>query len=403
MNSVSGRYAAALTRARCRDASEYPNFARLLGTAAWARLPAVVRDRFPATHRADEVVHYAGTMNRVEATIWGRLFAQLARVFDTPVAPWTGDRVETRVRVYPRPQVRGVVWERIYLFPGRAPVTVRSTKRLDGNGQLVESLGCGLRMKLSLSEEGGSLRFTSTGYYFRILGMTVPLPRWFPPGITHVIHKDEGAGRFRFTMFTVHPWFGTMFYQEGVFEKRAGESGARRLFPSLLGSAYESLPPSLKIVHGSAARLRVSGRASITRGSGLLARVAARVFALPHASDDVPISVVFERTPTEEKWTRDFDGQTFATTLFEGRNANAGLLCERFGPFVFAMAPVVDAARLNLLVRRWSLLGCPLPRALAPGGETFEEDDNGVFRFHVEMSVPLVGLIVRYKGWLIPD
>jgi hypothetical protein len=44
----------------------------------------------------------------------------------------------------------------------------------------------------------------------------------------------------------------------------------------------------------------------------------------------------------------------------------------------------------------------PLPLFLAPGGETYEEERDGVFRFHVEITSPLTGLIVRYTGWLRP-
>jgi len=199
---------------------EYPNFARMLGASAWARLPAAVRARFPAVHGAEERVCYRGTMQCVRASALGRVLAWIAKLFETPVAPYTGTEVPTEVMVYPKPEVNGVVWERVYHFPGRAPVTVRSTKCLDGAGRLIESLGRGLRMKLTLGEENGSLRFTSTGYYLELLGVTVHLPDWFPPGVTHVIHTDQGDGRFRFTMYTEHPWFGAMFFQEGIFTSR---------------------------------------------------------------------------------------------------------------------------------------------------------------------------------------
>jgi len=47
--------------------------------------------------------------------------------------------------------------------------------------------------------------------------LRIPLPHWFPPGQTTVIHRDLGDGRFRFILRTSHPWCGEMFYQEGVF------------------------------------------------------------------------------------------------------------------------------------------------------------------------------------------
>jgi hypothetical protein len=44
----------------------------------------------------------------------------------------------------------------------------------------------------------------------------------------------------------------------------------------------------------------------------------------------------------------------------------------------------------------------PLPRRLAPAGDAYEHAEDGRFNFHVEITHPLTGLIVRYRGWLAP-
>jgi len=69
----------------------------------------------------------------------------------------------------------------------------------------------------------------------------------------------------------------------------------------------------------------------------------------------------------------------------------------------FTMALVVDGERLRLLLRRWSILGVPMPLALGPRIDAFEFVDNGRFCFHIEIRHPLAGLIVRYRGWLAPS
>jgi hypothetical protein len=43
-----------------------------------------------------------------------------------------------------------------------------------------------------------------------------------------------------------------------------------------------------------------------------------------------------------------------------------------------------------------------MPRWLMPGGDSFETVKDGRFRFHVEIRLPLAGLVVRYRGWLAP-
>ena len=66
------------------------------------------------------------------------------------------------------------------------------------------------------------------------------------------------------------------------------------------------------------------------------------------------------------------------------------------------MALVVEAGRLHLVPRRWTLFGIPMPRRLMPGGPSFEEEVGGVFRFNVEIRVPVFGLLVAYRGRLQP-
>jgi hypothetical protein len=78
------------------------------------------------------------------------------------------------------------------------------------------------------------------------------------------------------------------------------------------------------------------------------------------------------------------------------------LLCERFGALNFVMALVVEGERMQLVMRRWSLFGLSLPLALAPRIDAYECVEASRFRFHVGISHPLTGLIVRYRGWLVP-
>ena len=87
----------------------------------------------------------------------------------------------------------------------------------------------------------------------------------------------------------------------------------------------------------------------------------------------------------------------------EGRGRSERLLSERFGPFTFGLALVVDREKLFLVVRRWSVFRLPPPVALAPGGTSYEYVAKDRFCFHVEIKHVLTGLIVRYRGWLVPS
>jgi hypothetical protein len=67
------------------------------------------------------------------------------------------------------------------------------------------------------------------------------------------------------------------------------------------------------------------------------------------------------------------------------------------------MAALTGDGRLRLVLRRWTFLGIPLPIGLAPQGHAIEFEQDGRFRFDVAIRAPLIGPIVRYRGWLAPE
>ena len=205
-----------------RAQGERHGLREVLGTTAWNRLPAAVRERFADTA---EAVTYAGSYEVVRASALGRLFSWLGMLFGMPVTPRGGENVAARVQV--RPDERGVAWNREYHWPDGVKHVVRSTKMVGDDARLVERLPARLCMPLLTYVEGGVLHFVSQGYYFDFsfgaLGLGAPagfrlwLPRFLTPGVTHVEHIDLGNGWFRFTMSVTHPLFGEMFFQTGRF------------------------------------------------------------------------------------------------------------------------------------------------------------------------------------------
>jgi len=85
-------------------------------------------------------------------------------------------------------------------------------------------------------------------------------------------------------------------------------------------------------------------------------------------------------------------------SLGSGREKH--LLCERFGLITIALALVWNDEKLYLIPRRWRLGWLPLPAILLPRGDSFEQDDDGAFVFNVDISAPLIGRIVAYRGTL---
>ncbi len=175
------------------------------------------------------------------------------------------------------------------------------------------------------------------------------------------------------------------------------------LFEHTLGSAWHGLPAQIRVVHSGAPVLRAAGRARVLRGSNPLTWAIGGVFGFPPAADDVAVEVEITAQGQRETWERRFGRARFASELSPGSGLSDRLVHERFGPFSFAMALVVDDDRLRYVIRRWSFAGVSMPRFLGPYGETFETvDEAGRFVFNVDIKLPLLGRLVSYRGYLVP-
>jgi hypothetical protein len=174
------------------------------------------------------------------------------------------------------------------------------------------------------------------------------------------------------------------------------------LYQRILGEAYALLPEPLRVIHDLDRDLTAEGVATVTRGTSLLSRLAAGMMGFPPAGENVPVEVSFGVRDGREHWRRSFAGRAFASVLEEGRGRNERLICERFGPLTVAMALVLNGGRLQMVLRRWSVFGIPLPLVLGPRSKACEFAEDGRFNFDVEISHPLTGLIVGYRGWLVP-
>ena len=207
-----------------------PDFAHLVGRRGWARLHPDIRRRFAPGH-ARTPVTYAGQM-LIDRSGAGFVFAALAGLLGGPLPIRTGRDVPAAVTVRADGQ-GGVVWERtLRLRPNGSVTCVRSTKRTDGDGALIECVDGGLGMVLAVFEAAGALVFESRSYFLRLpflgllsLGLPVrgprhgrlPIPAFLTPGRCRVAHSAVSPSLFRFTLEMTHPVFGRTFFQIGLF------------------------------------------------------------------------------------------------------------------------------------------------------------------------------------------
>lgn len=188
-----------------------------LGERPWQRLAPEVQERFSAKPGRHETVKYAGTMQKVNLSFMGWLFAQACRLIGTPLAPFRGKDVPMRIELTKDDALGGVIWRRIYTFPKHGEFTVSSTKCKGKESEVIEHIGLGFLMRLRLTEESGALVFSSTAYECTLFGRRFEIPALITPGRTTVRHEQLKGDWFRFSLSVVHPVFGRTIFQEGDF------------------------------------------------------------------------------------------------------------------------------------------------------------------------------------------
>jgi Domain of unknown function (DUF4166) len=177
---------------------------------------------------------------------------------------------------------------------------------------------------------------------------------------------------------------------------------ATPLYRRALGNDFDRLPAPVAALHDHEGRAVATGRCTVERGAHPLARLTAAFFGFPPAGENVALRVVLQAVDGKERWLRDFGGHR--TSSIQGEvPGRAGLLFESFGPGRFTIDPRPTAQGLSFALRGASLLRVPLPRRLWPrvvGDATAVE---GRYSFEVSIALPLVGLLVSYRGWLLPE
>jgi len=179
-------------------------------------------------------------------------------------------------------------------------------------------------------------------------------------------------------------------------------TGRTPLIAASLGPAFDSLPDAIQRMHATPGTLRLVGEAAVEGAETAPGRWIARVFGFLPAADAVPVAVEMAATPEGEDWTRSFGGRRFRSRMRP--HERPGFIREGFGPFAFDLALSAGPDALRMRVEGWRIGRMPLPRRLAPRSHAEETvDAAGRFHFEVPISVPLVGRLVRYSGWLVPE
>jgi hypothetical protein len=193
------------------------------------------------------------------------------------------------------------------------------------------------------------------------------------------------------------------FTHHGITAKQCETATPPPLMKRLLGADYDTLPAVIRNGHDVSGVLVLEGRADATSPDGIITAIFSRVFRFPRGGANMPLRVEMRgENDGSETWTRIYPDVTMRSNL---RNADPSTQCldEVFGPVAIRLKWRATDVSLTLSPIGARLFGIPLPSFLCPRSIARETvDNNGRFQFDVDIAMPLIGPIVRYRGYLVP-
>jgi len=171
------------------------------------------------------------------------------------------------------------------------------------------------------------------------------------------------------------------------------------LYRRVLGASYGEMSAAGQRLH-EGTEPHWQGRCSVEGPQNPAGRWLSALFRLPRAVVDAPLEVDFAVRGGGETWTRRVGGRAMRSRQYIGRRRPAGWIVERFGPLAFDLQLPVKDGRLELVMSGMRFAGVPLPRFCWPRIRAEETEEGGRFRFDVEIGLPWIGRLVRYRGFL---
>ncbi|NYT43154.1 DUF4166 domain-containing protein [Sphingomonas sp. R-74633] len=204
------------------------------------------------------------------------------------------------------------------------------------------------------------------------------------------VHPGAQDASGLLTLSRFEPLFAALAIRHDIEERPATP-----LYARAMGARFDALPPAVRAMHDFSGDAGAAGEGEVRRGRGL-AWLLGRVMGFPPAGS-YPVHVAFAAQGEKERWTRDFGGHVFSSEMSQAGQGVA----ERFGPLNFAFDLAATDAGLEMVLRRWTAFGVPMPRWLGPRilGREWQEGER--FCFEVGVGLPLLGDVVHYTGWLV--
>lgn len=174
---------------------------------------------------------------------------------------------------------------------------------------------------------------------------------------------------------------------------------APSMYEALMGTSFPRLSPPVQAFHRLKGSHVLHGWVETEAPRTFFAKLMGRFLGTPLLPSSGGIRFELDAQADHEVWVRHFPRHTMMSRL---RLAH-GELTESIGPTRLHFFLEEVEGRLVMRLTRLRFLGLPCPRWAMPV-IIAEEDGSGVqLQFNVRASLPLIGQVACYRGYLVID
>jgi hypothetical protein len=171
---------------------------------------------------------------------------------------------------------------------------------------------------------------------------------------------------------------------------------AASMYERAMGESFHRLPSAVRRFHKLAGVQELHGWVETDAPSTLAASLLARCIGTPLQATSGPIRFQLDATPEAETWTRHFPGQRMTSRM----RLDARKVVEQLGAARLTFELCEVGGRLEMRLQGLHFLGVPCPRWLLPRIIAQESGQADKLHFHVQASLPVIGVVSSYRGHL---
>ena len=169
------------------------------------------------------------------------------------------------------------------------------------------------------------------------------------------------------------------------------------LYRAVMGEVFDQLAEPVRQFHSLAGSHELHGWVEVHAPRSWAARLLAVCLGAPTRAASGPLRFELLAQQGVETWTRFFPNKTMQSVL----KRDGTRIMEKLGASRLSFELVEVAGALEMRLNGMHFWGIPCPHWLMPDITARESGEMGRLNFHVQASVPVIGLVVRYTGHLL--